>query len=319
MPALQLTPAAAQGPTAPRPITCDPVVMIGNDGLTAAVMKETDAALHAHGLIKVRVFGDDRDAARGAVRALADELGAAPIQHIGKLLVLWRPKPAEAPRPRARRPHARAARSSRCSSSARAATTGRRSRRSSVLGNQRIAAGGTLKRAKKRGESVKKQRAGLNRDGVTAAPARHASASTQHGLAARRSRATTPCSAANDQRPCRRAPPPASAAARSSRPRVQTGVPSSSSICALITDPPGFAAALARAAARQEQQRASAMLSLGLDGEQARHDAAGAWRRQDAKAAGAATARRQQQPGPQRRQQRGAGATRRDRPVHAQR
>ncbi|MFY8104964.1 MAG: YhbY family RNA-binding protein, partial [Ramlibacter sp.] len=44
----------------------DPVVMIGNDGLTPAVRKEVDAALNAHGLIKVRVLGDDR-AAREAM------------------------------------------------------------------------------------------------------------------------------------------------------------------------------------------------------------------------------------------------------------
>ena len=38
----------------------DPVVLIGSDGLTPAVRREVDAALNAHGLIKVRVFGDDR-------------------------------------------------------------------------------------------------------------------------------------------------------------------------------------------------------------------------------------------------------------------
>jgi RNA-binding protein len=71
----------------------DPVVMIGNDGLTPAVRKEVDAALNAHGLIKVRVLGDDRAAREAMYLQLADQLGAAPIQHIGKLLVLWRPKP----------------------------------------------------------------------------------------------------------------------------------------------------------------------------------------------------------------------------------
>src|SRR6185295_6159900 len=71
----------------------DPVVMIGNDGLTPAVRKEADAALNAHGLIKIRVLGDDRDAREAIYNKLCDELGAAPIQHIGKLLVLWRPKP----------------------------------------------------------------------------------------------------------------------------------------------------------------------------------------------------------------------------------
>lgn len=71
----------------------DPVVMVGAGGLTAAVKKETDAALNAHGLIKVRVFSDDRAVRSEIYQTLADELGAAPIQHIGKLFVLWRPQP----------------------------------------------------------------------------------------------------------------------------------------------------------------------------------------------------------------------------------
>lgn len=70
----------------------DPVVMIGNDGLTPNVKKEVDAALNAHGLIKVRVQGDDREAREAVYQELCDSLNAAPIQHIGKLLVLWRPK-----------------------------------------------------------------------------------------------------------------------------------------------------------------------------------------------------------------------------------
>ena len=69
----------------------NPVVMIGSDGLTDAVKKETDAALKAHGLIKIRVLSDDRTGRDSIFHTLADELNAAPIQHIGKLLVLWRP------------------------------------------------------------------------------------------------------------------------------------------------------------------------------------------------------------------------------------
>ena len=68
-----------------------PVVMIGNDGLSAAVKKETNAALNSHGLIKIRVLGDDRVVREEMYQTLAEELSAAPIQHIGKLLVLWRP------------------------------------------------------------------------------------------------------------------------------------------------------------------------------------------------------------------------------------
>ena len=74
----------------------DPVVLIGSDGLTPAVTREVDAALKAHGLIKVRVFSDDRAQRETVLQTLADTLDAAPIQHIGKLLVLWRPIPDKA-------------------------------------------------------------------------------------------------------------------------------------------------------------------------------------------------------------------------------
>lgn len=69
----------------------DPVVMIGNNGLSEAVMREIAINLDAHELIKVRVLGDDRDARVAMYEQICDELGAAPVQHIGKLLVMWRP------------------------------------------------------------------------------------------------------------------------------------------------------------------------------------------------------------------------------------
>jgi len=68
-----------------------PVVMIGNNGLTDSVMREIAISLDAHELIKIRVLGDDREARVALYEQICDELGAAPVQHIGKLLVLWRP------------------------------------------------------------------------------------------------------------------------------------------------------------------------------------------------------------------------------------
>ena len=67
----------------------NPVVMVGGDGLTPAVRKEIDAALNAHGLIKIRVFSDDR-AAQLMYQALAAELNARPFSLLAKLFVLWR-------------------------------------------------------------------------------------------------------------------------------------------------------------------------------------------------------------------------------------
>ena len=69
-----------------------PVVMVGGDGLTPAVIKEAKLAINHHGLIKIRVFGDDREARLAIYEELCDKLDAAPVQHIGKLLVLWKPK-----------------------------------------------------------------------------------------------------------------------------------------------------------------------------------------------------------------------------------
>ena len=132
----------------------DPVVMVGGEGLTPAVVKETDAALNAHGLIKVRVLGDDREAREAMFAQLCDELSAAPIQHIGKLLVLWRPIPEKVAAERTNaRPGPREVKIVKFSKSG----NGRpQVTKLKVLGNQRVAQGGELKRAKRRMTSVKK-------------------------------------------------------------------------------------------------------------------------------------------------------------------
>jgi putative YhbY family RNA-binding protein len=155
MPAIQLTPAERKEHRA-EAHHLDPVVMIGGDGLTAAVKKETDAALKAHGLIKVRVFSDDRTTREAMFQALAEELNAAPIQHIGKLLVLWRPKPPkERLEDEDRKPGPREFKVLKYSKQ-----SGQRPEVKTlrVLGNQRLTPGGNVKRAKKpRQISVKKR------------------------------------------------------------------------------------------------------------------------------------------------------------------
>lgn len=132
-----------------------PVVMIGNDGLTVAVKKEADAALNAHGLIKVRVLGDDRAAREAVYQTLADELNAAPIQHIGKLLVLWRPQPEKERTPdEDRMPGPRDFKVLKYSKRGGQRPEVKTLR---VLGNQRLTAGGQVKRAKPKKISVKKR------------------------------------------------------------------------------------------------------------------------------------------------------------------
>ena len=72
-----------------------PTVLIGKQGLTEAVIKETDTRLTARELIKVQVAGDDRRERIAVAEALCTATGAELVQHIGKQLVLWRPKPEE--------------------------------------------------------------------------------------------------------------------------------------------------------------------------------------------------------------------------------
>ena len=153
MPQIILTPAQRKDKRADAH-HLDPVVMIGGDGLTSAVVKETDAALKAHGLIKVRVLGDDRTAREAMFAQLCDELGAAPIQHIGKLLVLWRPMPEKVVADRTdAKPGPRIVKIVKFSKSGNGRPTVSKLK---VLGNQRVAQGGELKRAKRRMTSVKK-------------------------------------------------------------------------------------------------------------------------------------------------------------------
>lgn len=66
------------------------VVLIGQNGLTDAVIQETDRHLTAHELIKVQVAGDDRSERLAIAAALCAATGAELVQHIGKQLVLFR-------------------------------------------------------------------------------------------------------------------------------------------------------------------------------------------------------------------------------------
>lgn len=67
-----------------------PVVMIGNQGLTAAVLKEIDLALSAHELIKVKAASNEPDARRAWLDEICAATGAASVQQIGKVLVIYR-------------------------------------------------------------------------------------------------------------------------------------------------------------------------------------------------------------------------------------
>lgn len=136
----------------------NPVVIIGEAGLTDGVLKEIDASLNAHGLIKVRVFGDEREERLAIYETICDKLGAAPVQHIGKLLVLYRPKKeAEKTRSETRGKGLREVTIVKPSPSGTKRPT---VTKVMVKGNERVTQGGSIKRAKPRQGSKKKSALG---------------------------------------------------------------------------------------------------------------------------------------------------------------
>ncbi len=174
MPALSLSPAERSAlRSQAHPLK--PVVLIGAEGLTEAVLAEIEVHLAAHQLIKIRMFGDDRDARLAIYHTICERLDAAPIQHIGKLLVIWKPEKISAPPTRqwysAGLPSAREA----AAATSKQETSGKAPRIVKVVkrppqnsvrkpkpqkilvrGNERVTAGGNIKRAKKRQASAKR-------------------------------------------------------------------------------------------------------------------------------------------------------------------
>ena len=157
-----------------------PVVLIGAEGLTDAVLKEIKVHLSAHQLIMVRVFGDEREERLAIYVEICDRLSAAPIQHIGKLLVIYKPEEAKAKtttvragargtvsRPAADVPSAREAgkrgAAPRTVKVVKASDNPMRkpkAQKVTVKGNERITQGGNIKRAKKRQTSSKRAHQG---------------------------------------------------------------------------------------------------------------------------------------------------------------
>ncbi|MGA2551597.1 MAG: ribosome assembly RNA-binding protein YhbY [Burkholderiaceae bacterium] len=69
----------------------DPIVIIGEAGLSPGVLLEIERGLEAHELIKVRVATLDREGREAIQENICAQTGALSVQHIGKLLVLYRP------------------------------------------------------------------------------------------------------------------------------------------------------------------------------------------------------------------------------------
>ncbi|MBN3855443.1 ribosome assembly RNA-binding protein YhbY [Paraburkholderia sp. Ac-20340] len=173
MPALTLT-AEQRSELRSQAHALKPVVLIGSEGLTDAVLKEIQVHLGAHQLIKVRVFGDEREERIAIYEEICDRLNAAPVQHIGKLLVIYKPEEAK-PKTTTARAGARGTVTRPTGDVPSAREAGKRAPRVvkvvkpsdnpmrkpkaqkvTVKGNERVTQGGNVKRAKKRQTSSKR-------------------------------------------------------------------------------------------------------------------------------------------------------------------
>jgi putative YhbY family RNA-binding protein len=73
----------------------NPILQLGEKGLTDAVIAEIDRALAHHELIKIRAALLNRDEREVALAGICERTGAHAVQHIGKMLVVFRRKPEE--------------------------------------------------------------------------------------------------------------------------------------------------------------------------------------------------------------------------------
>ncbi len=73
----------------------NPIVMIGKTGLSASVINELDRGLSSHELIKIKVQIENRLARKVLFEEICQQLEAAPVKHIGKIFVIYRPKSEE--------------------------------------------------------------------------------------------------------------------------------------------------------------------------------------------------------------------------------
>lgn len=67
-----------------------PVVLLGNAGITDAVLREIDQALERHELLKIRLPGVERDERARLFRQICESARAEPVQEIGRMAVMYR-------------------------------------------------------------------------------------------------------------------------------------------------------------------------------------------------------------------------------------
>jgi RNA-binding protein len=77
----------------------EPVVTVGQQGASDTVITEIDRSLMAHGLIKVKLAGADRQERDALTALLCNRTAAEAVQQVGRVLTLWRPRPDDDPIP----------------------------------------------------------------------------------------------------------------------------------------------------------------------------------------------------------------------------
>jgi RNA-binding protein len=70
----------------------EPVIHVGNAGVTDTLVSELDRALTAHELIKIKIAGDDREQRVAIGDDLSTRTNATVVHRVGKVLLLWRPR-----------------------------------------------------------------------------------------------------------------------------------------------------------------------------------------------------------------------------------
>lgn len=68
----------------------NPVVMLGDKGLSESVLEELERALNDHELIKVKIVAEDRDERAAMIVEISEKTGAQVVQKIGKIALIYK-------------------------------------------------------------------------------------------------------------------------------------------------------------------------------------------------------------------------------------
>ncbi|MGE8683787.1 MAG: ribosome assembly RNA-binding protein YhbY [Acinetobacter sp.] len=70
--------------------TLNPVVMVGDKGLSESVIEELNRALNDHELIKVKVVAEDREARAALIADIVAASESEIVQTIGKIALIYK-------------------------------------------------------------------------------------------------------------------------------------------------------------------------------------------------------------------------------------